>query len=819
MSRYPWRDTSEDIAGQSTSQWETPAGAQDKADKALQQANKYTDEKNQQFDDHIQNSVIHVTQADKDNWNSKASGNHTHPNATQTQAGFESPEDKKKLDGIAPGAEVNQNAFSKVNDVEALNKTDAITLKGGTGIIISTNKNSKEITFTANGEAIPGLHGSSHDHDGADPIPELVDIRNRLDTSDTDEITLQPGLQVINAQRDARFNLGSIKGKSEINGQGRIGIIGVENPYVTQISGNLLPPFYEWSLNSKANVIAPYELKLTPDAVNQNSGVEVTAMASKRYYFSLEHNGKIVVALKNKAGTELSRPYPYTSDQYGVIETTADTAFIQFTVSNNTIVAGTLTFSNPMLTLGTEPKPFVPREDSMLAFQTELHANPETGADPDQLFERNGQYFALRPWRKVVLDGSLGWTYHSAGTAFKRFQLDGFSGAVDSAYLTKYNGANLARVAWGTNTSASDQQAFQGVGRLIISISNTDSGWGDAYTPTPDEIKAYFNGWKMYEYGTKASATSVYNRTDGLNKGWTPITGDYTFGVNVIPSTFPANYSYTPYQLLYRLAKEDVEPVVSEDCLTLKEGDNVVQVGTGIVLREGIKPSHDPTYNAYNINAAPNSNVPASPLKSKASKLLNIYRDSGDDTNKWIFYVDGNSWGNQRAAAYAYNYSVNSAYSVTYIKLDKSPVVPISGVVAANEKAQLSDLTAGVAEALHGVSVLTQKKAEKDAPGWIAPTLLNGWSAYTDTSYAFKGYRKDSDGMVEVVGLVAGGALAVPIFNLPEGYRPVKNIRVLAAVSDGSVAIIDVNATTGRVMLVTGNPASGISLTMNFPTQ
>ncbi|WP_342417183.1 pyocin knob domain-containing protein [Paenibacillus sp. FSL R10-2782] len=104
MSRYPWRDTSSDIAGGQPPQWETPGGAQAKADKAEEESKKYTDEKNADFTAHVQNVVIHVTQSDKDNWNSKASGVHTHANATPTTPGFESAADKAKLDGIEAGA-------------------------------------------------------------------------------------------------------------------------------------------------------------------------------------------------------------------------------------------------------------------------------------------------------------------------------------------------------------------------------------------------------------------------------------------------------------------------------------------------------------------------------------------------------------------------------------------------------------------------------------------------------------------------------------------------------------------------------------------
>lgn len=177
MSRYPWRDTSEDIAKQSDSQWETPAGAQEKADKALADANKYTDEQNQNFNEHIENTVIHVTQLDKDHWNGHIQDNVRHVTSTE----------HTKLTNIQEGAEVNQNAFAVIKspgrtDVNAKLKQDSLNLAGGTGIAITTNETTNTVTFSATGEALPGAHGQSHNiHDGTDPIPDLVQLRGDFD--------------------------------------------------------------------------------------------------------------------------------------------------------------------------------------------------------------------------------------------------------------------------------------------------------------------------------------------------------------------------------------------------------------------------------------------------------------------------------------------------------------------------------------------------------------------------------------------------------------------------------------------------------------
>ena len=80
-------------------------------------------------------------------------------------------------------------------------------------------------------------------------------------------------------------------------------------------------------------------------------------------------------------------------------------------VDRNSLPAYDILATNPMLTLGSsEAKPFKPRGDAMLAFQTDLYADPLTGANADEVFEKDGQYFKLVKWKKIVLDGTLGWS-------------------------------------------------------------------------------------------------------------------------------------------------------------------------------------------------------------------------------------------------------------------------------------------------------------------------------------------------------------------------------------------------------------------------
>lgn len=89
-----------------------------------------------------------------------------------------------KLASVQEGAEPNQNAFSHVNNIDATAETDTLTIAQGTGIAITTNPTTKTLTITATGEATPGPHGSSHNNDGSDPIPDLVTLRSDFNTLD-----------------------------------------------------------------------------------------------------------------------------------------------------------------------------------------------------------------------------------------------------------------------------------------------------------------------------------------------------------------------------------------------------------------------------------------------------------------------------------------------------------------------------------------------------------------------------------------------------------------------------------------------------------
>lgn len=586
------------------------------------------------------------------------------------------------------------------------------------------------------------------------------------------------------------------------------GIIGVENPYVIRYGENLLPPFYEWSLGGLGKIISPYKLSTTATASSDASGYTVKVEPNTSYTYSAKVNGRTSIFEHDVSGKVTATHYSTSENENRDIVATFVTSpnAVDIQVFATNTGAGTFTLENPMLTLGTTPKPFKPRRDTMLSLQTELHANPVDGSDPDVLFEREGQYFKLAKWKKVVLDESHTWTLTNRNIGYVKVRLNTLVTSV-VGISTKYDGKQLTTIADNAIGQA-DQISFSG-DYVRITVSNVDSGWGVSYTPTPDEIKAYYLGWKM----AHSNGVSPFTESDVVTNGgkvWIPILGfDGGNGTAALPTslsiTSVAN-GWKPYQLINRLTKETVEPVVSEGCLTLHEGNNVVAVGTGIVLREHANPVANGS--DFNIN---NANFSNSKVQYKTERILSLYKNNRTD-NRWQIFNWGAPYGKEGLYTLASNFDQLASYSVTYTKLDKSPIQPITGTLASNEKAQIIDLTAGVIEALQRVSVVEMKKGEKDGPGWINPTLLNGWSNIGGVNTP-AGYFRDSQGFVHLRGTIKGGAVIswATLFKLPPNYRPKYNMTLVVSSNglDGMPVhgVISINS-LGDVQLYSGSNSS-----------
>lgn len=79
--------------------------------------------------------------------------------ATSAANGLMSSTDKSKLDGIAAGAEVNQNAYSKITvgttEIAATSKTDNITIVAGNNVTLTPDASNKKYTISAKDTTYP----------------------------------------------------------------------------------------------------------------------------------------------------------------------------------------------------------------------------------------------------------------------------------------------------------------------------------------------------------------------------------------------------------------------------------------------------------------------------------------------------------------------------------------------------------------------------------------------------------------------------------------------------------------------------------------
>ncbi|MCV9947798.1 hypothetical protein [Paenibacillus sp. BT-177] len=615
-------------------------------------------------------------------------------------------------------------------------------------------------------------------------------------------ITLQPGVQIVKTDKQAVFNLAGLTGKTVIDYEGQKGLLGVRNPYVVRYGENLIPPFYEWTLSPRAKVINPYKLETIATVSTDLSSIDVAAVAGKTYTFSARVNGRITIVELDSAGVE-SNVYRTDDNENRVVTVTfaTKTTTTRVRVYTTNTGAGTFTLENPMLNIGSTAKPFKPREDSMLALQTDLYADPVTGANADTVFERDGQYFKAKKWQGLILDGNRAWVIGdaAAGVGVRQVKVVGLAaGAVAaSGIATKFDGKIVPQ---GSTGNTADTNAVTATGDVYIAIPVADSGWGDNYSPTQDDIRAYFFGYKAYDANTitpaTAQAATTATWTGTGTKYWVQRVG----AANFTQSAPQASYAgYTPYKLVYQLAMPTVEPIVSEGLLSFIEGDNQIEVGTGIVLRERIDPYQEPN-KYWNIN---NANYAASNLlRYKTSRILVVYRNNKNDSSSWNITNSQVTTAGALAQQSDSKHDITAAYSVTYMMLDSSPVVPFTGSYAANEKMLLADLVDSVQQNTARVSVLENKKANKDVPAWIAPTLLNSTTNTSSGEQAVQ-YVKTSDGQVLIRGVMTVTALNLEAFRLPTGYRPTKGMRFVVSANGafGQVVI----GTDGAVKLSVGS--------------
>jgi hypothetical protein len=430
------------------------------------------------------------------------------------------------------------------------------------------------------------------------------------------------------------------------------------------------------------------------------------------------------------------------------------------------------------------------------------------GTALDTFSYKNGVAKATRKVKKVVLDGSLAWQFNEDFAGCKGAYAPIPFKSIDrvNGKIVKYDGkAILAEV----NTTTFDKQWLSsGFAEVYINISDTDSGWGEGYTPTSDEIKAYFNGWKMYN-GT--AGTTPYNGTG--TKSWGKIycgVGSQdagglgvvaASGISACPITLN-DMGYTPYKLWYVLA-EPYEEVLDTPInnLAVFEGQNTITLATGVV-RESINPVLD-TGNYY-INLALQV---SSRFKYKSKVIKAVLKNNNIDAD-WVVWDASDAYGVQRAHISQANYDPTATYEVIYEVLpDEYNHGEVSFTAEYTES--LVDSHNELVEQVAHMQDEVEGKASKLQEQPFSLTGVNGW--VPSSGIPIKCW-KDEFGIVHINGELNNGTYTAGtvICVLPVGYRPFRDLVERATkVNDNSSVRIDIAAADGK-MYVYGLSSTGI---------
>ncbi|PYI52553.1 hypothetical protein [Paenibacillus flagellatus] len=578
--------------------------------------------------------------------------------------------------------------------------------------------------------------------------------------------------------------------------------IAIKYPYVDDMKSvnavyamnpgrNLLPPFSEWGKtggDGNFNVLGSYEVQLVAPTNSSSffDSPKIQFVVGQSYALSATVTSGSFMQIVDSQGilasvTDTVRTVTFTARE-------ASTSFIRYSQSNS----GTFKVENPILNIGSTALPFEPQNPSYLFVpDCQLRSNVD-GSVADVLEGKT----ITRRFRETVLDGFIQWLYDhaSSGTGYKGVYFQASNAVINSGFAIKYDGTPLKNTLNTTEYRTGADKLLLNT-NVNITIANSDSGWGDNFTPSTEEIKAYFMGWKMYQL--EGGVDSVYNGSG--TKAWLPQyeyirhNGSYPGFTTTLPTRPAPNNTgiknWESYRLQYQLAQSVAETVNYEGELLLHDGPNQIEMGTGVVVREAAKPYATGTNNQVN-----NTNYPSSLFKYRANTIYRFYKGGVDDTGKW---TRDTTVANGRVRAYAdnANFDPNAAYSVTYFALDTYTLgiapASITGVVTANIRETVDDAVEAITGLRRDVSALQTVKAGKQQPQWIAAGLQNGWvnigSGNTEAAYL-----KDEFGFVHIRGSISSGSTVynTPIFKLPAGYRPAKNTSFVTISGNGTSDIL-----------------------------
>jgi hypothetical protein len=472
----------------------------------------------------------------------------------------------------------------------------------------------------------------------------------------------------------------------------------LQNLAVIAEGENLLPPFSEWTLHANAKMISPYELELNATSTGQTSNVSIPVFPGQQYTFSCtktnggQHYVEWLDSNKNTIGNTGA-----TITQSYTVTVPVGVAYLKYMLRGNG--AGTFSFSQPILTLGSTAKPFVPRNPSYLFAPVKLG---QIGTVKDSLFKQDGQWQLVERVKKdVVLDGSLPWTFVSDNPGYKTVRLNSyFSSATENTgnIITKYNGEVLKKSV----TLLSNEVYLYSSGTIALSIPDTDTGFGESYTPTADELKAIMYGWQVKTIDANGKPTAWRNLVDGTDA---PTQTLAYVKANLAPN-------FTPYKLSYVLATPDKpQPIPYEGDISVS-GATQVEVTSGVVVREKMPtPYINAGVQYFNYQAV-------SFAKNKVDRIISIHKNGIVDT-KWTIYnnsVLAAVNGKSHAAIVSSDFDSTAEYTVTYLILDRhqftNNATEVKAFYETSPKSVQDKLVEDVTDIETAVSILIQANAD-----------------------------------------------------------------------------------------------------------
>jgi hypothetical protein len=588
----------------------------------------------------------------------------------------------------------------------------------------------------------------------------------------------------------------------------------------------LFPEFSGWSeiVSGSYAITSPYKAYAVLTSTSQNiASPNISVVAGQTYTLSFDvssANLKYLYRCLDASGAFLLDSGWITTNPS--VTFTAPVGSVSFTIVFGNSTGVTMNIDNPMLNIGSEALPFEPQKPSYLYLPSVQLKSSVDGSVKDELYsDGQGKPRVTHRFKEIELNGSFPWVYAHDGIGFKGVYVakssigDYVSG---SGCMVKYDGKvmrNTDDTIFGGTNAGADMFYLREVtfSRAYINIYDTDSGWGETYTPTVDEIKSYFMGWEMGTWD--GLFTKGYNGTG--TKAWRPIgdTHPTARGVVTLPtqelteaekviSTFKH-----PYRLMYQLAASVDEAVKYEGSLMLHEGANQIEVGTGIVVREATKIYSNDSAQYINATAA------GFGLSKRVNKFVDVYRNGTVDKT-WKYFsvtaIGQAQIGNGQLRSNIADYDPTSAYSATYLALDTYSlgIAPqtINAKYAPNIRESVESLVREVVETRTQISVLQNTKAQKQQSEWITPTMLNGWVNVGGLAQTV-GYYKDGNGIVRIKGIIKmGTALAgTVLFMLPEGYRPEGNITVVGVSNADSTYITPIDIQVGGAVTISTEAA------------